>query len=75
MIPVTGPVWIRTCRLARFSPFARRILAKSEKLLLMMPSMHETKLSPLCSTQRTQNGMVEELYVALEAGFTLRDNR
>ena len=49
--------------------------AKPEKLFVVMPSMHHMKLSPLCCSQRTQNRMVEQLNVAPEAGFTLRDDR
>ena len=40
----------------------------------MMHSMQQVKLSPLCSGQRTQNRMIQEGYVATEAGFALRDN-
>jgi hypothetical protein len=53
----------------------RRAFAKPEKLFLVMPPMHQMKLSPLCRSQRTQNRMVEQLYLAPEAGFTLRDDR
>ena len=45
----------------RSAHLPRRAFAKPEKLFLMMPSMHQMKLSPLCRSQRTQNRMVEQL--------------
>jgi hypothetical protein len=52
-----------------------RAFAKPEKLFLVMPSMHQMKLSPLCRSQRTQKRMVEQVDPAPEAHFTLRDDR
>jgi hypothetical protein len=64
------------CSLSRTASahLPRRVVAKPEQLLVVMPSMHQMKLPPLCRSQRTQNRMVEQLYVAPEAGFTLRED-
>lgn len=73
--PLTGVLFRRKDRACpRSAHLPRRAFAKPEKLFLVMPSMHQMKLSPLCRSHRTQNRMVEQLYLAPEAGFTLRDD-
>ena len=46
-----------------------------EKLFLVMPPMHQMKLSPLRGSQRAQNRMIEQPLPAPETCFTLRDDR
>jgi hypothetical protein len=74
--PLSGDLFRRKDRACqRSAHLPRRAFAEPEKLFLVMPSMHQMKLSNLCRSQRTQNRMVEQLYLAPEAGFTLRDDR
>src|SRR5208282_1191546 len=65
-------LWVTTP--PRSAHLSVRGFAKLKKLFLVMPSMHEVKLPPLWGSQWTENRMVEQLHLASESGFTLRDD-
>ena len=55
---VVRPARLTADRVRASAHVPRRVSAKPEKLLVVMPSMHQMKRSPLWRGQRTQNRMV-----------------